>query len=51
MLFDSIFTNLDRCEGVEPESITVLTENKLIEVKIGAKTFKIDIIECRKPKK
>jgi len=50
-LFDSIFTNLNRCEGVEPESITVLTENKLIEVKIGDKTFKIDIIECRKPKK
>ena len=51
MLFDSIFVNLDRCEGIEPESITVLTENKLIEVKIGGKTFKIDLIECRKPKK
>jgi len=51
MLFDSIFTNLDRCEGIEPESITVLTENKLIEVKIGDKTFKINISETRKPKK
>lgn len=50
-LFDSILTNLDRCEGVEPAGIHVLTENKLIEVKIGDKTFKIDLIECRKPKK
>ena len=50
-LFESIFTNLDRCEGVEPAGIHVLTENKLIEVKIGDKTFKIDLIECRKPKK
>ena len=50
-LFDSILSNLDRCEGVDRENIAVLTENKLIEVKIGAKTFKIDLIECRKPKK
>lgn len=50
-LFESIFINLDKCDGVEPESITVLTENKLIEVKIGDKTFKINISECRKPKK
>jgi hypothetical protein len=50
-LFDSILKNLDRCVGVEPENVSVLTENKLIEVKIGAKTFKIDLVECRKPKK
>ena len=50
-LFESIYANLDRCEGVEPENVKVLTENKLIEVKIGDKTFKIDLIECRKPKK
>ena len=50
-LFDSILENLDRCVGVESENVSVLTENKLIEVKIGAKTFKIDLIECRKPKK
>jgi hypothetical protein len=49
-LFDSILENLDRCVGVEHENVSVLTENKLIEVKIGAKTFKIDLIECRKPK-
>lgn len=49
-LFDSIFVNLDRCEGVEPESIHILTEYKLIQVKIGEKTFKIDIIEQRPSK-
>lgn len=50
-LFESIFINLDRCEGVEPAGIHILTENKLIEVKIGDRTFKINISECRKPKK
>lgn len=49
-LFDSILTNLTRCNGVEQENITVLNENKLISVKIGDKTFKIDIIQCRPPK-
>lgn len=29
---------------------TILKENKLIEVKIGEKTFKIDLIEQRPPK-
>ena len=47
-LFDSI---LDRCVPVERENITVLKENKLIEVRIGDKTFKIDIIEQRNKKK
>lgn len=51
MLFDSIFTNLDRCEGVEPAGIHVLKENKLIEVRIGDKVFKVDVIEQRPPKK
>lgn len=51
MLFESIFTNLDRCESVEPEGIHILKENKLIEVRIGDKVFKIDIIEQRPPKK
>lgn len=32
-------------------NVTVLKENKLIQVKIGEKTFKIDIIETRPPKK
>lgn len=50
-LFDSILTNLTRCNGVGQEDITVLNENKLISVKINDKIFKIDIIQCRKNKK
>jgi hypothetical protein len=49
-LFDVILTNLDRCEGVEREKITVLKENKLIQCTINGKVFKIDVIEQR-PKK
>lgn len=49
-LFQTILTNLNRCEGVENENITVLKENKLIEVKLGDKVFKVDLIETR-PKK
>lgn len=51
ILFDSIVQQLDRCELVERENVTILNENKLIQVKIGNKTFKIDLIECRPPKK
>lgn len=47
-LFNSILTNLDRCEGVERENIEILKENKLILVKIGNKKFKIDLIQMRK---
>lgn len=50
-IFETIVRNLDRCEGVERENIEVLKENKLIQVKIGSKTFKIDIVEQRPPKK
>lgn len=50
-LFAGILKNLDRCDGVLKENITVLKENKLISVKIGEKVFKIDIIEQRQPKK
>jgi len=50
-LFSTILQNLIRCNGVESENIKVLTENKLIEVKIGEKTFKVDVIECRNKKK
>lgn len=50
-LFDSILRNLDRCEGLERENITVLKENKLIECKIGDKTFKIDVIQMRNKEK
>ena len=47
-LFDTILRNLDRCDGVYRSDIEVLKENKLIRVRIGEKTFKIDIIEERK---
>ena len=54
-LFNCILSNLDRCVTdnfeVSRENITVVKENKLIEVKIGEKTFKIDVIEKRPPKK
>lgn len=50
-LFDSILQNLTRCNGVEYEDITVLNENKLIEVRINDKIFKIDIVQRRTPKK
>jgi hypothetical protein len=46
-LFNTILQNLTRAIGVESENITVLTENKLIQVKIGDKTFKIDVVESR----
>ena len=50
-LFESILQNIDRCECVNRENVTVLKENKLISVKIGDKIFKIDVIETRSPKK
>lgn len=46
-LFSEILSNL---EDVYPNSVEIVKENKLLTVKIGAKTFKIDIIEQR-PKK
>jgi hypothetical protein len=48
VLFNTILRNLDRCEGVSAENISILKENKLISVKIGDKTFKIDVIGQRK---
>lgn len=47
-LFDEIFSNLADVYG---ENAKIEKENKLIIVKIGEKTFKIDLIEQRKPKK
>ena len=47
-LFSTVFTNLQDVFG---ENAQVLKENKLISLKIGEKTFKIDIIEQRQPKK
>lgn len=47
-----VFSNiLDTLKELYEENVTVLNENKLISLKIGEKTFKIDIIECRPPKK
>ena len=43
-LFSEILSDL---EDVYHNSVTVLNENKLIEVKINGKTFKIDVIEQR----
>lgn len=47
-LFNGILNNL---KSIYQEKVTILNENKLISVKIGEKTFKIDIIECRPLKK
>ena len=49
-IFDCILTNIDRADGVDRENVQVLKENKLILVKIGAKSFEIDIREKRMPK-
>jgi len=50
-LFSEICSNLDDVYHGEGERVTVLKENKLIEVRIGEKVFKIDIIEQRPAKK
>ena len=47
-LFTEIFSNLTNIYG---ENAKIEKENKLIIVKIAERTFKIDIIEQRKPKK
>ena len=47
-LFDLIFDTLTENYG---ENIEILTKNKLVSVKINDKTFKIDVIQCRPPKK
>ena len=47
-LFSEIFSNLTNIYG---ENVKIEKDNKLIIVKIVDRTFKIDIIEQRKPKK
>jgi hypothetical protein len=47
-LFSDIYQNLVDIYG---ESVEIVKENKLLTVKIGVKTFKIDLIEQRPPKK
>lgn len=47
-LFDLIYQTIQ----VEyPENVEIIKENKLIKVKTGEKTLKIDLIEERPPKK
>lgn len=46
-LFSEILSNLQDVYG---ENVQIAKENKLLTVKIGAKTFKIDLIEQRPPK-
>lgn len=46
-LFDLLWEGLSNFYG---ENAEIVKNNKLISVKIGEKTFKIDIIEQRKPK-
>ena len=46
-LFTGVLADLTENYG---ENVKILKENKLIEVKIGEKTFKIDVIEQRPPK-
>lgn len=38
---------LDLLTDNHSENVTVLTENKLIQVKFGGKIFKIDVVETR----
>lgn len=46
-LFSEILSNLQDVYG---ENVQIVKENKLLTVKMGAKTFKIDLIEQRPPK-
>lgn len=46
-LFDTVFSALSQKYG---ENAQISKENKLIIVQIAQKTFKIDVIEQRKPK-
>lgn len=46
-LFNEILTNLTEIYG---ENVKILNENKLISIKIGNLSFKVDIIQQRPPK-
>ena len=48
----ALFTQIGAyLEDIYKENMTILKENKLIEIKTGGKVFKIDIVEQRPPKK
>lgn len=48
VLFGDIYQNLTELYG---KNVEIVKENKLLTVKINGKTFKIDLIEQRPPKK
>ena len=48
LLFQTILANLQEVFG---ENVEILNENKLIFVKVGNESFKVDIIQSRKTKK
>jgi hypothetical protein len=50
-LFNAILWHLQEIYDQPNENVEILNENKLISVKIGDKTFKIDVIQTRQPKK
>ena len=49
-LFNYILASLKENQGISEENVMVLKENKLIQVQIGDKIFKIDLIQQRPPK-
>ena len=49
-LFNYILASLKENQGISEENVIVLKENKLIQVQIGDKIFKIDLIQQRPPK-
>lgn len=49
-LFNFLKEKLAKFAENNAETLTVLKENKLFSLTIGDKTFKIDVIEQRKPK-
>ena len=50
-LFSVILNNLQENYDQPNEKVKILTKNKLISVEINGITFKIDIVQTRKPKK
>ena len=50
-IFDLILTSLRENDEILPENVTVLKENKLIQVQINDKIIKLDLIQQRPPKK
>lgn len=49
-IFNVILNNLRDIYDRPNEKVEILNENKLISCEINGITFKIDIIQCRKPK-